>query len=76
MQQSFTAYRAADVPVIRVVAKQARSDSNAYLTVLETAVLPVELPTYVRFIWAVRRRLKPAQQAIPISFLFSQGSDR
>ena len=25
--------------------KQARSDSNAYLAVLETAVLPIKLPT-------------------------------
>ena len=29
-----------------LVEKQARSDSNTYLAVLETAVLPIKLPTY------------------------------
>ena len=47
-----------------LVEKQVRSDSNAYLAVLETAVLPIKLPTYVRFI------------CYRISFLFSQCSDR
>lgn len=61
LQQPFTAYCAADVPVIRVVAKQARSDLNAYLAILETAVFPIKLPTYVRFIWAVRRHLRLTQ---------------
>ena len=41
--------------------QQARRDLNSYLAVLETAVLPVELPTYVRFIWAVRRHLRLTQ---------------
>ena len=44
-----------------LVEKQVKSDSNAYLAVLETAVLPIKLPTYVRFIWAVRRHLRITQ---------------
>ena len=35
----------AETPQLKLC-KQARSDSNAYLTVLETAVFPIKLPTY------------------------------
>lgn len=59
----------AETPQLKLC-KQVRSDLNAYLAVLETAVFPIKLPTYVRFIWAVRRHLRLAQQATPISFIY------
>ena len=39
----------AETPQLKL-RKQVRSDSNAYLAVLETAVFPIKLPTYVQFI--------------------------
>ena len=56
--------------------QQARSESNTYLAVLETAVFPIKLPTCTRFIWAVCRHLRQLQVATPTSFLFFAGRFR
>ena len=53
-----------------------RSDSNAFLAVLETAVLPIKLPTYGRLIWAVCLHLRAGYQPTPISFFIFAGCSR
>ena len=58
------------------VVKWLPPDLNRALQPWKGCVLTFRRGSLVRFIWAVRRHLRLVQQATPISFLSSQGSNR